>query len=700
MQTKFLLNIGNEQYELQNDDLFNWADIECSYKRSGYDGVVRSFMSKFQFINEARRLLIEEFDTNGLMAKASVTLLVINDHWKYDPLFSCDLDFTTFTYDDYTASINAVDASVAARIKANKSTRYEFEPGQDITMAPYDYLFDRMEMIESASYHISDGESQDDGSIKGSCPSDSNGRIMIGLTESEIAVGQAVYFTDDQEYGNGFLIEALKPVNITLDYSIVVNRETGAPQLTLMLDNTPVEVMYNGSYGHQRFVDGDWSNENVLMAWIEEDKWLSDQWHNNMLEYFYYWAEIQGMVWLIRSLNEGPTCVNYFEPTGKTVREYFADPVAGSVSVQMQPQQKLWIAAGDTRTYCFMSSKLVFSWVNRGEPVVIDCVKPLNLLEALLAKMNIDCTCSLSCYDPRLDDVVLLPGECIRELNQPRVFASFNDFAGWMEAVFGYVYVIDEENHTLEFKHRKEIFREDAPVFEVTNGKDFTYSLENSVLYSNLVIGYNKQDYDSINGRNEFNFSNSYTTSFSIEGKKLELKSAFRADGYGIEFLVEKRGKETTDNQSDTSMFFVSGTLLSSLYRPERPCTVTNTASAYMLNAEFSPLSCIKANADSISLMAKDMTLVFASADGDGSVVIDGQCLSGNVVLEDCEMLTAGVLKFTCPELSVPQDINSLIRVRAPEYIYDGYISEITMKYAREEAVEYKLLVKSKTPCA
>ena len=58
MLTKYILHIGSTNYELQADDLANWDEIRCSYKRANYDGVVRSFTSQFVFVNHAKELLM------------------------------------------------------------------------------------------------------------------------------------------------------------------------------------------------------------------------------------------------------------------------------------------------------------------------------------------------------------------------------------------------------------------------------------------------------------------------------------------------------------------------------------------------------------------------------------------------------------------------------------------------------------------
>ena len=54
MRTKYILHIDGTDYELRDDDLENWEQIKCSYKRASFDGVVRSFSSQFEFVNYGR----------------------------------------------------------------------------------------------------------------------------------------------------------------------------------------------------------------------------------------------------------------------------------------------------------------------------------------------------------------------------------------------------------------------------------------------------------------------------------------------------------------------------------------------------------------------------------------------------------------------------------------------------------------------
>ena len=50
----------NLTYDATNE-LVNWDDVEMSFKRGDYDGVVRSFSTKFEFANGAYSLLLKEY---------------------------------------------------------------------------------------------------------------------------------------------------------------------------------------------------------------------------------------------------------------------------------------------------------------------------------------------------------------------------------------------------------------------------------------------------------------------------------------------------------------------------------------------------------------------------------------------------------------------------------------------------------------
>lgn len=135
MLTKYILEIDGKDYELGSDDIMNWDEILCAYKRIDYSGVTRSFTSQFQFVNRAYELIMAAYLRDGLMTKVILKFYTITNRWGWEKRFEFPLDIASLSWTDYVLSVNCLDDSLAASIKARKSTKYEFVVGQDLPIA-------------------------------------------------------------------------------------------------------------------------------------------------------------------------------------------------------------------------------------------------------------------------------------------------------------------------------------------------------------------------------------------------------------------------------------------------------------------------------------------------------------------------------------------------------------------------------------
>ena len=104
------------------------------------------------------------------------------------------------------------------------------------------------------------------------------------------------------------------------------------------------------------------------------------------------------------------------------------------------------------------------------------------------------------------------------------------------------------------------------------------------------------------------------------------------------------------------------------------------------------------ANHSYLCMSAPEVTLKYASTEGNADIVIDGTGISEDLKLQRSG-LTSGILKFSCSELSVPDNLNSIVRVANNGYEYEGFIKELSINFAKERAVEYQILVSKITPC-
>lgn len=698
MLTKYKLKIGSDIYELQADDLMNWDEIQCVYRRAAYGGVVRSFTSQFEFVNKAYQLIMEEFDRNGFKAKATIELYVIDNNWNWNFEYACELDFSTLSYNEYVLSMHALEDSTDSIIKANRSNKYEFVVGEDIPVNDTKFLFDRVRMLETATYAITEGESGEDGSLTGEYTTDKNYRLYVGLTNSEIAIGKSINLNEDQTNGDGFIFSAQKNLDVTLDYSIAVGLEKGCAALQLMINDTAVEELHQALRARRPFLSQDQSSIDDVMAHINSDPYLRLDWDSN--SWRDDWVTVQGIVWVVET--DGSLGTNMWVNTGQTKAEYCNFEEHDTITFRVHKGDKVWLKfdSENNRSYKINQSSLKFTWTSIGSPVLIDSIAPDDLLKHLLMKMGVGLDSTIADYDNKFRTTLILPAESIRSIPGAKIYVSFNDFCAWMETVFGYTYAINEELGIIEFMHRKDIFSSDAEVVEIIGARDFEFMIESSVLYSSVIVGYEKKDYDSVNGRDEFNFNSTYATGYNTNGKKLELKSPFRADSYGIEFLAEKRNQDTTDNSSDKDVFFVNGVEVGDYFQINRTPKIENSITGSLFNGEFSPMHCARINRDYISMMAPSMVLQFASTEGNSNISIDGIGVSDDLWFEDCEMLTAGLLKFSCADQHIPKDRNCLIRVKSKDFIYEGFIYQVSFKLARPETVEYTIMIKTKTPCS
>ena len=246
----------------------------------------------------------------------------------------------------------------------------------------------------------------------------------------------------------------------------------------------------------------------------------------------------------------------------------------------------------------------------------------------------------------------------------------------------------------VHFVHRSELFSHSSKIRRIEECSGLKYSVDSTVLFSSVTAGYDKKDYDSINGRDEFNFNNTYSTGCAVTDKKLSLISKYRADCYGIEFAVQSMGNDTTDTSSDNDVFFIHCARSYDNYLiPDRTLPVENAISPDVFNAAYAPMYCIESNAGYIGLQKEGCRLQFASSEGNSDVVIGGTPMTSDIELS-ASMASCGQIDFETNDISTPDDENQIIEVEDGGLVYRGYIKELDLVYSRSESAKYKLIAK------
>ena len=153
---RYILIINGTAHIINEDCISNWDEINISLKRNDFSGIIRSFSSKFEFAGKAYNLLLNEYRTNYLNANAQIEIYTIDNDRSKKYLFGSYLDFGSLEYDDSIVYINAIDSTLAAKIKAKKSTQYEYLVSELKEEKALNY--DRLLMLNTFNFDIDNDE--------------------------------------------------------------------------------------------------------------------------------------------------------------------------------------------------------------------------------------------------------------------------------------------------------------------------------------------------------------------------------------------------------------------------------------------------------------------------------------------------------------------------------------------------------------
>lgn len=656
------------------DDLENWDEVKASFKRNDYDGVIRTFSNKFSFAGDARILLLKQYDEDYLNASASIIISTRNNSWLYNERFSCALNFSTLQDNGSILQINAVDDSVASMIKAKRGTQYEY-PVEEVK-SPIPLVYDGLELSESAKW----------------------------LSTGDIYNGEIGDLLDNDKYVYANFSSNWQPMQL---YTEATDINIG--NATEILDQSYMAFQDQYLDGDGNVADG-YKDENTIVTALKSVKLSVDINFNFFIRYqSLAWGSAHGVALRLAKIgtdNKTTTVIiEHFWTTPeetlqeKEYSEHFDVPLdKGEKLVLMCKLECTLIGGGSARVYYPMSSdsRVTVSWKNRINPVEMDVIKPDTLLNRLLKSINGEKDGLTGVIegtgDRRLDNCMLLAAESARKIPGAKIYTSFTKFASWMSYVFGYAY--DISGNTITFRHRGKYFSDDV-VKKIDDLSDYEMKVNSALVYSRIRIGFDKQDYDTANGKDEFRFTNEYTTGVTMTDNSLEMISPYRADAYGIEFLADKIGEDTTDNESDTDLFMVGVKSDSSglKYILNRDYLMGGVLSPdTMFNAMFSPSSMVLANEAYIGSSVEMLT--FASSDGNSDVGIDGMGESRDIILSK-RMFTVAEVEFETSDVELPEDLTGIVELEYQGKVVQGYYQQADYNFTKSQSSKVTLIVKN-----
>lgn len=523
----------------------SWADTEVSRQRDGLTAVITEVASPVVFDDGRARagdfsayvLVKRLFENYGLHAKARMRIEKRDDVDldAYTVLHEFDLDFQHYEWQDGRVTLEGTSPTLQQELKSRGGTKYDIPVSEELF--PYKFKYEPIRIQSTASYEI---------------PGDPEYATTIGIRR-ELAIPLNIYFSE---------VETVEDHSVFLcqgqDAGLYRNRDggnfndifTGQEFFLRNETGTTQRARVKGHVSATAY----FKNPGAFNAKVSGDSYLKIEKFNNGS----YKGEIfSGKLSLFDDDTEGRISVD--------INVEF-DLLAGEVA-----SMYMWVKTYDVfpnpidqdpPTFALLTAATSFNvnWTQgSGENIIIDCTTPSTLLGKLLKNISPD---PQNPYTGSIDfgtlntKLMLAAAESIRGMENAKFHTSLNDFIDWMDTL-GFGYEIDGD--TLRFAQLPAFFDKTKTAIALSEASDVKIEASGDYAYTGLKIGYDKVDYENLNGRYEVNGTFEYTTGYtSNEDNVLELISPYRADHYGIEFLTWKRWKDSTDDQSDNDVFVLA----------------------------------------------------------------------------------------------------------------------------------------------
>ena len=648
---KISLIIDSKETDITND-LKNWDDIELSFTRKDFGGIYRKFAKKFEFVKGAYDLLTDLYLSKYIESSAKIVIYRQINDLTYKEAYRCSLDFMSYSDDGHTLTLSAIDDDTYSIINSQKSQTFDI-PVSDINKISL--IYKRIYLNNRVSWVINPNDPDNEQTDPDVYPirfalasefpmvyGDANFPIKGMIEQFDIGshVGELSY------YSMTSFVKALAPVSIRLILKFDMRLDS------YDMDFMPSLCLYKRKKEEIEFPKEDIAYFSGIgqIVNVNIDRGIDLEEGDELMLFIVYPNSI----------------ITYAKATLLNVKD---------ISV---------------------------TYIAKGDPVTIDAIRASDLLTSLLKKIGLkDYTGEIKTGNIPIP--YIMAAESVRGIKDAKIHTSFSKFTEFAKAVLGYDWEIDDVNRKVIFKPLGDFYDSVTDPLPLTEINSMTHTIDSSVVYSGVEVGYDKQEYDEINGRDEFHFTNSFSTGIKATDNVLKLISPYRADPYGIEFLVTERNEETKDTDSDNDVFIVDAVFGSGgltprtmIVEPSYPITGVLFPDT-MFNAAYSPRNMLMANKGYVGMSASG--LMFTSSEGNADVSIKGISERGGISIEDSDrLLRSDKIKVSTIGLSpFPGNYKGRVSCSFSGKTYVGYVSDITERIGKGQTVDYELLLKNIT---
>lgn len=574
----FLMDSGNNSYYVSNSMVLStatpkplqstpegWRNIQITNQRNQkYFALDRSFSVPLEFVKDGAQILKHLYYNRGIEEKvflciAKQVLYMDATHYGYyyTLLYKGEIDFANFQHDGPKVTCNIMEGGPVKHIKAKENTSYE------IAIDDEDYVLvkiDGVRLRQSANYLLTNGSLSSD---LGAHVTDLTllGSEQIQSIGAQSSVRTAVASASDIDDTGQFILKTgatSTQITIKYNYGITLSLASG------------IGSIFGTHYFFQLRGYDDGGTQTVFQNIVDfnpGDPLLLYQ-HHNFSGEVTYTIPANTRVFIDSITNQNLTFTNF---------TYDND---GEFSVQY--------------TYTHPTS-------------YAKALRPLTVIQKLIEKVTDGEYTIASDTLNQYQDIIVTCGDAIRGIDGAKIkttllnfFQSYNTVLGIGLGMVGAQLRLEKKSYWIDY----------TDPIDLGEVKNLKISPAADYIYNSIKIGYAAQEYEDVNGRQEFNNTHEYSTPVTRITKSLDLISLYRADCYGIEFTrINLEGKNTTDDKADNEVFLLhikDSSIIEDgqeVYELDRSLNVGATGlpeTETVFNIYLSPKHCLLRNGDYI----------------------------------------------------------------------------------------------------
>lgn len=688
-----------------------WQDISIQNQRNQkYFALDRSFTIPLEFVEDGAQILKDRYYNKGIEEKVFLVImkqqLYFSDTeygYYYTLLYRGEIDFSQLKHKGEKVTVNIMEGGASKYVKANETVKYPIPVDADPEAIKI--KMDGIELQNSANFLLS-AENHPPGS-SGVIPMAyvrSEGTLLdVELNSAFIGwrTGQPLPYDVDNPFGghpgqddeNRWFMRNPSSKDIRIDF--------GGSKLL-------INTQYDSGIG-----------KGFSISVLKYDTSLSDNnADNNYKEALCIFTE------------------NNTANSRNTITECNL-----SGSLILKPGQRLrliyvyqanyqWADGGSfvpiTGGGNFIGNRIYFTEsyfyarsFSRYRTTYIKALRPKRLYDKLGGKISDGTLQTESVALDTYKTFSVTCGDAIRGITGSEIKTSLSDFFQSFNPILSIGMGVVNGKLKLE---RKPDWIDNTHTIDLGEGKELIVSTALDYIFNSLKIGYPNQDYEDVNGKQEFNTTHIYTAPVTRVNKELDLTSVYRADCYGIEFTrINLEGKTTTDDSADNDVFVIHikdtpiiDPVEGEVYELDR--SLNQYASGLLtpetvFNLALSPKQCLLRNGQYLrSCFYKQDTgyLKFQTTDKNSSLVVAGPF---GTVTENADVQIADLgdrlfvpvlLEF---ETRVPVDLLELLVVNPLQSFLTSYLEaslkgvpvKVGLAPEDQEAQTYQLLASPDT---